>query len=54
MPVVPANGSEGDQPAVLFRCEEGNLRAYLLPGAEDEGVAEEQLVPISLDSAPDC
>ena len=56
MPVVLATGSEeeGDQPAVLFRCEEGTLRAYLLPGAADEGVTEEQLVPISLDSASSC
>lgn len=55
MPVVPATApeEEGEQPAVLFRCEEGKLRAYLVPGG-DEGITGEQMVPISLDSAPSC
>ena len=54
--VDPATASDGEgEPAVLFRCEEGRLGAYLVPGtAGDEGLAAEQMVPISLDSAPSC
>ena len=57
MPVLPATGSddEGEQPAVLFRCEEGRLGAYLVPGAAaDETFGGSQMVPITLDSAPSC
>lgn len=55
VPVLPATGldEEGEQPAVLFRCEDGGLRAYLVPGGVEE-VTAEQMVPISLDSTPAC
>ena len=43
------------QPAVVFRCEEGRLGAYLVTAAAgDGGVYEDQMVPIRLDSAPGC
>ena len=54
---VPATevDDEGEQPAVVFRCEEGRLGAYLVTTvAGDGGLFEEQMVPISLDSAPGC
>lgn len=56
IPVVPAAESEGEgEPAVLFRCEEGRLGAYVVPGAPgDGGLVKEHMVPISLDSAPSC
>lgn len=58
IPVLPANASDDEeepQPAVLFRCEGGRLGAYLVPaGGDESGVATEQMVPISLDSAPSC
>lgn len=58
IPVLPATASdeEEQQPAVLFRCEEGRLGAYLMPagGGDGSGVEEEQMVPIILDSAPSC
>ena len=47
--------AEGEQPAVVFRCEEGRLGAYLVTTvAGDRGLFEERMVPISLDSAPGC
>lgn len=56
--VLPATepDGEGEQPAVLFRCEGGRLGAYLVTAASggDGGLFEEQMVPISLDSAPSC
>lgn len=54
--VGPAPASDGEgEAAVLFRCEQGKLGAYLVPGtAGDEGLVAEQMVPISLDSAPSC
>jgi hypothetical protein len=54
---LPATAREGDgeQPSVMFRCEEGRLGAYLVTTvADDGGISEEQIVPISLDSAPGC
>jgi hypothetical protein len=53
-PATEADG-EGEQPAVVFRCEEGRLGAYLVTTAPgDGGLLGEQMVPISLDSAPSC
>jgi hypothetical protein len=47
--------SAGDQPGVVFRCEEGRLGAYLVTAAAGEGgLYEDQMVPIRLDSAPGC
>ena len=49
------NEGEREQPAVLFRCKEGRLDAYLVTTVTvDGGISEEQMVPISLDSAPGC
>lgn len=50
-PAIEGEG-EGDQPAVMFRCEGGHLSAYLVTTASGE--FGEQSVPISLDSAPGC
>ena len=47
--------SAGEQPGVVFRCEEGRLGAYLVTTAAGAGgVYEDQMVPIRLDSAPGC
>lgn len=47
--------AEDEQPAVVFRCEEGRLGAYLVTtAAGDRGLFDEQMVPVSLDSAPGC
>ena len=54
---LPATAGDGDaeQPSVMFRCEEGRVGAYLVTTvAGDGGMSEEQMVPISLDSAPAC
>jgi len=56
-PAFPAPGADGEseQPAVVFRCEGGRLGAYLVTTASgDSGLFEEQVVPISLDSAMGC
>jgi hypothetical protein len=54
-PPATVGDAEGEQPAVVFRCEEGRLGAYLVTTvAGDRGLFEEQMVPISLDSAPGC
>ena len=44
--VFPAAEADdaAEQPGVVFHCEEGRLRAYLVPSG----------VPIILDSAPRC
>jgi hypothetical protein len=44
----------GEQPTVLFRCEEGTIGAYVVTGEFDDQPAEDQMVRISLDSAPRC
>jgi hypothetical protein len=57
LPALPGtvDNIEGEQPAVMFRCEGGRLGAYLVTtAAGDQGLFEEQMVPISLDSAPGC
>ena len=51
---VEDTAAEGNQPTVLFRCEGGRVGAYIVPGSFDTLVSEDQLVPISLDSAPEC
>ncbi len=54
---LPATAQHGDgeQPSVMFRCDEGRLGAYLVTTvAGDGGTSEEQMVPITLDSAPGC
>jgi hypothetical protein len=48
------SASEGSQPTVLFRCEAGRVGAYIVPGSLDTLPWEDQLVPIALDSAPEC
>jgi hypothetical protein len=53
-PVVSGAARDGDQPSVLFRCEEGRLGAYLVPRDSGTEGMEEQLVPITLDSSPSC
>jgi len=51
----PGADSASQQPAVVFRCEEGRLGAYVVTTVSGEGgLLEEQMVPISLDSAPGC
>ena len=45
---------EGRHPTVLFRCEAGKVGAYIVPGTLDSLPSENQLVPITLDSAPTC
>ena len=52
----PASDSiaEGEQPTVMFRCEEGRLGAYIVSSAPDTEPSQDQMVRISLDSAPDC
>ena len=45
---------EGSHPTVLFRCEAGKVGAYIVPGTSDSLPSEDQLVPITLDSAPAC
>jgi hypothetical protein len=51
----PGGDDSGERPEVMFRCEEGRLGAYLVTApAGDDGVFGEQMVPISLDSAPSC
>lgn len=55
--VSGAAGAEGEseQPSVVFRCEGGRLGAYLVTTASgDDGLFEDQMVPISLDSALGC
>lgn len=51
-------GEEGDvggqQPEVMFRCEEGKVGAYVVTGSLDSLIFDEQMVRIALDSAPDC
>lgn len=44
----------GEQPTVLLRCEEGRIGAYVVTGEFDDQPAENQMVRISLDSAPEC
>ena len=44
----------GQQPDVMFRCEEGKVGAYVVTGSLDSLISGEQLVRIALDSAPDC
>jgi hypothetical protein len=51
LPAIEADG-EGKQPAVVFQCEGGRLSAYVVTTASGE--FGEQMVPISLDSAPGC
>jgi hypothetical protein len=54
LPATEADG-EGEQPAVLFRCDGGRLGAYVVTAASgDDELFGEQMVPISLDSAPSC
>lgn len=53
-PVVSGAAGDADQPAVLFRCEEGRLGAYLVPSDSGNEAMEEQMVPITLDSSPSC
>ncbi len=48
------SAAEGNQPTVLFRCEGGRVGAYIVPGSLDTLPLEDQLVPISLDSALEC
>ena len=48
------SAAEGSQPTVLFRCEGGRVGAYIVPGSVDTLPWEDQLVPITLDSAPEC
>jgi hypothetical protein len=48
---------DGEQPRLVFRCEEGRLGAYLVVGtlAEVEsGQIGDQAVVVRLDSAPSC
>ena len=57
--VLPAAGAdgEGEQTAVVFRCEEGRLGAYLIVGTPAElesGQIDEDAVAVRLDSAPSC
>jgi hypothetical protein len=44
----------GAQPTVLFRCENGRVGAYVVTGEFEDQPTEDQMVPISLDSAPGC
>ncbi len=44
----------GEEQTVLFRCEEGRVAAYVVTGPIDSLPSPEQMVRISLDSAPDC
>jgi hypothetical protein len=46
--------AEGEQPTVMFRCEEGTMGAYVVTGFLDSLTGQEQMVRITLDSAPDC
>lgn len=43
-----------EQPTVMLRCEEGRIGAYVVTGEFEGEPAEDQMVRISLDSAPDC
>jgi hypothetical protein len=45
---------EDGHPTVLFRCDAGKVGAYIVPGTFDSLPSEDQLVPITLDSAPAC
>lgn len=54
LPAIAQDG-DGEQPSVMFRCDEGRLGAYLVTTiAGDNETSEEQMVPITLDSAPGC
>ncbi len=53
-PIAADSAAEGSQPTVLFRCEGGRVGAYIVPGSLDTLPLEDQLVPISLDSALEC
>lgn len=44
----------GEQPTVLFRCEEGRVGAYVVTGEFEDQPAQDQMVRINLDSAPRC
>lgn len=53
--LVGAQGEPaGAQPTVLFRCENGRIGAYVVTGDFEDQPTEDQMVPISLDSAPGC
>ncbi len=47
-------GTEGEEPTVMFRCEEGRVAAYVVTGPLDGVISAEQMVRINLDSAPGC
>lgn len=47
-------GVEGEQPTVMFRCEDGRVGAYIVTSPLDTEPTQDQMVRISLDSAPDC
>ena len=44
----------GEQPTVMFRCEEGKVGAYIVTSPLDTEPTQDQMVRISLDSVPDC
>lgn len=46
--------AEGEQPTVMFGCEGGTMAAYVVTGSLDSLPGQEQMVRITLDSAPDC
>ena len=63
LPVGTATGSldpasdssvEDGQPTVMFRCEDGRIGAYIVTSPPDTEPSQDQMVRISLDSAPDC
>ena len=63
LPVGMATGSldpasdgsvEDGQPTVMFRCEDGRIGAYIVTGSPDSEPTQDQMVRITLDSAPDC
>ena len=53
-PALAEPAAAGNHPTVLFRCEGGRVGAYLVPGSVDTLPSDDELVPISLDSAPEC
>jgi hypothetical protein len=45
---------QGEQPTVLFRCEDGIIGAYIVSDWADSVPSGEHMVPIALDSALGC
>ena len=56
-PVSEGDTASGEQPRLVFRCEDGRLSAYVVLGAPEDRESEQiddHAVVVRLDSAPPC